>query len=221
MCFPSEVLNDLPAAWVLGLAGALIAAEVGTLVGVALPGVTAVLALGYLGRLDAVDPVYALAVAIACEIVGGHLAYATGRRARRERSGGPIRRHIARLDDRVSRTPAWSRGMGLLERRGVRAVLLCQWIGGVRTLTPRLVGSAGMSYRTFAAAQVPSAVVWVCTWMSVGAVVGAAYERTATGVTVVGLVVLATGLLAVTLWSAPRMGEREGMAADLSADDES
>ncbi len=80
--------------------------------------------------------------------------------------------------------------------------MLCQWFAGVRTMTPRLVGSAGgMSYRRFALAQVPSAVLWVCTWMSVGAVAGATYERVATRVSVVGLVVLAVVLLAVSVWA--------------------
>ncbi|NMM91818.1 hypothetical protein B2J88_47360 [Rhodococcus sp. SRB_17] len=206
MFSPADLLTDVPTSWVLVVAGALIVAEVGTLVGVVLPGVTAVLALGYLGRSGAVDPIAAVVVAISCEIVGGHLAYTQGRRTRSERSAGPFRRHIAPLVDRFGRTRSWARAMevralGILERRGVVAILLCQWVAGVRTLTPRLVGSAGMSYRTFAVAQIPSAAMWVWTWMTIGAAVGAAYERIASGVTVIGLVVLTAGLLAAAIWS--------------------
>ena len=206
MFSPADFPTDVPTSWVLVLAGALIVTEVGTLVGIVLPGVTAVLALGYLGRSGAVDPIAAVVVAISCEIVGGHLAYAQGRRTRSGRSPGLFRGRIAPLAARFSRTRSWTRAMearalGIRERRGVGAILLCQWVAGVRTVTPRLVGSAGLSYRSFAVAQIPSAVLWVCTWMTVGAVVGAASERIASGVTVIGLVVLATSLLAAAVWS--------------------
>ena len=229
MFSPTDFLADVPTSWVLVVAGALIVAEVGTLVGVVLPGVTAVLALGYLGRSGAVDPIAAVVVAISCEILGGHLAYAQGRRTRSARSVGSFRRRVAPLADRFGRTRSWARALevralGVLGRRGVAAILLCQWVAGVRTVMPRLVGSAGMSYRMFAAAQVPSAVVWVCTWMLVGSVVGAAYERTAARVGVVGFVVLAAGLLAAAVWSmaARRRTSRRielDVVADLVADD--
>ena len=207
MRFPSDFLGGLPPAWLLVVSGVLITAEVGTLIGVILPGVTAVLALGYLGSSGTVHPVAACVVAIACEIGGGHLAYARGRYARSTRTSGNIRRRVKSVVDKhFSRPSSWSRSielraLGLMERRGALAIVLCQWFAGVRTVTPRLVGSAGMSYRRFALAQVPSAALWVCTWMSVGAVAGATYERIATRVSVVGLVVLAVVLLAVSVWA--------------------
>lgn len=206
MFSPADFLTEVPTSWVLVCAGALIVAEVGTVVGVVLPGVTAVLALGYLGRSGSVDPIAAVVVAISCEIVGGHLAYAQGRRIRGGRSRGLVRRRIAPLITRFSRTRSRAlaleaRAFEVLERRGVVAILLCQWVAGARTVMPRLAGSAGLNYRRFAVAQIPSAVLWVCTWMAVGAVVGAAYDRVASGVTVIGLVVLAVSLLAAAVCS--------------------
>ncbi|WP_442971953.1 MULTISPECIES: DedA family protein [unclassified Rhodococcus (in: high G+C Gram-positive bacteria)] len=187
----------------------LIMAEVGTLVGIILPGVTAVLAFGYLGSTGAVHPVAACLVAIAGEIAGGHIAYVRGRRARRFRRVSPLAGTGARGADR---SRAWSRlmelsqsmelrALSLVERHGAAAIVLCQWMAGVRTVTPRLVGSVGTSYRRFAVAQVPSAMAWVCTWMSVGAVAGAAYERVAAGVGVVGLLALALTFLSVVVWA--------------------
>ena len=207
MRFPSDFVTGLPPVWLLVISGVLITAEVGTLIGVVLPGVTAVLALGYLGSSGIVHPVAACVVAIACEIGGGHLAYARGRYARSTRTSGNIRRRVESVVDRhFSRSSSWTRSielraLGMMERRGALAIVLCQWFAGGRTVTPRLVGSTGMSYRRFALAQVPSATLWVCTWMSVGAVAGATYERIATGVSVVGLAVLAVVLLAVSVWA--------------------
>lgn len=207
MRFPSDFLAGLSPVWLLVVSGVLITAEVGTLIGVVLPGMTAVLALGYLGSSGAVHPVSACVVAIACEIGGGHFAYARGRCARSTRRSGNNRhrvksvvgKHFSRFSSRSRSIEL--RALALMESRGALAIVLCQWFAGVRTMTPRLVGSAGMSYRRFALAQVPSAVLWVCTWMSVGAVAGATYERVATRVSVVGLVVLAVVLLAVSVWA--------------------
>ncbi|MBT2269502.1 DedA family protein [Rhodococcus erythropolis] len=216
MRFPSDLLTGLPPVWLLVTSGVLITAEVGTLIGVVLPGVTAVLALGYLCSSGTVDPVTAGVVAIGCEIGGGHLAYARGRYARSTRTSGKIRRRVKTVVDKhFSRSSSWSRSielraMGLMERRGAWAIVLCQWFAGVRTVTPRLVGSAGMSYRRFALAQVPSAALWVCTWMSAGAVAGATYERIATTISVVGLAVLAVILLAVSMWATVRRRQGSG-----------
>jgi len=64
---------------------------------------------------------------------------------------------------RISLAPesAWERRPGTL-------VLLGHWIGGVRTLIPRIAAARGMGYPSFAAANVASGVGWVSLFVMAG-----------------------------------------------------
>ena len=53
-------------------------------------------------------------------------------------------------------------------RHGVPAVIAGRCLAGVRTLVPRVAGSAAMPYRRFAAASVCAAVLWASAELLVG-----------------------------------------------------
>ncbi len=120
----------------------LITAEAALLLGVVLPGASTLLTLGVLAHAGLTHPVLAAAVAAVTAMTGTQLAYLRGRR-----SGLPT---PARLDPHRQRA---------LRREPV-ALCLAQWLVGLRTLTPRLAGAAGLGYRDFTAASAPTAATW-------------------------------------------------------------
>ncbi|MEW9527127.1 DedA family protein [Microbispora sp. NPDC049125] len=151
----SELLGQLPPPLLLAVAWLLIVAEAGTMIGVVLPGTSALVALGYFTHLGVLPLGGTAAVAASAAVAGTHLSYLWGRRRRGAAS-------IHRLAGRIG-PGAWRRGRRMVARRGVWAVAAGQWIGSARTLVPRLSGWSGMPYRRFAIASVPTAAAWAVT----------------------------------------------------------
>ncbi|GII53293.1 hypothetical protein Pth03_16820 [Planotetraspora thailandica] len=151
----ADLLGHLQPPFLLAVAWMFIVAEAGTLIGVVLPGTSVLVALGYFSHLGLLPFGASIAVAASAAVAGTHLGYFQGRRRRDAVS-------LHRLADRFA-PEAWRRGRRMVERRGVWAVVTGQWFGSARTLVPRLSGWAGMPYRTFASATVPTASAWAAT----------------------------------------------------------
>ncbi|PXY29340.1 DedA family protein [Prauserella endophytica] len=158
-------LAGLPRPLLLVVAGLLVTAEAGLLIGVALPGASAVIAIGVLARGGLAEPALAAATVALAAVVGTQLAYLRGRQGALPT---PRRLHGPR-----------GRALGLLERRGVAALGVAQWFAVTRTLTPRLAGYGGMTYRRFAAVSVPVAALWGATLTTLGYVAASAYDSLA------------------------------------------
>lgn len=178
MTDPLPWLRDLPEPLLLLAVAVTVVVESGTLVGVLTPGASAALAMGALARAGAVHPATACAAVAVSAVVGAQLAYARGRLP----APGRLRQPVSRATE-------------LLRRRGVLAVGVAQWVVGARTLTPRLARRAGIGYRRFAAASVPSACAWGATLTTLGYAVAAAYETLSSWFGV-GAAALAVGLWA-------------------------
>ncbi|GAB3142264.1 DedA family protein [Microbispora hainanensis] len=151
----ADLLGRLPAPLVLAVAAILIVAEAGTLAGVALPGTSVLVALGFLSRLDVLPFAGTLAVAVAAAVAGPQLSYAQGRRREGAASVHPLAGRFA--------PAAWARARRMVARRGAWAVAGGQWLGAARTLVPRLTGWAGVPYADFARVSVPTAAAWAAT----------------------------------------------------------
>ncbi|MFF5174981.1 DedA family protein [Micromonospora sp. NPDC000089] len=146
-------LGALPPGYVLLAAAAILAAEVGLLVGVALPAATTMLTVGLLARAGRLDLSAALAVTTAAALVGDQLGYLEGRLL------GP-RLRVSRLGRWVGEQ-RWRRAEALIERRGGVAVLVGRWTAFARTLVPRVAGMAGLPYRRFLLFDAAAVLVWV------------------------------------------------------------
>ncbi|WP_051581313.1 DedA family protein [Pseudonocardia acaciae] len=177
-------LGPLPVPVLLMVLVLLLVAETALVIGVFLPGATAALALGALARLGSVPVSPVVFAAAAAAALGGQLAYLAGRRSA-ARSGS-----IAGRLERALRPRHRELLTTMLRERGAGAVVLGQWIIGVRTLMPRLAGHAGLSYRRFSAHQLPTASAWAATLVLSGYGVGAAYERYGPAVAAAASVVL-------------------------------
>ncbi|NMO54879.1 DedA family protein [Actinoplanes sp. TBRC 11911] len=157
-----EFLGGLPPLLVYAVVALLVAAESAFVAGLVLPAATALIAMGLLANAGVVAVVPAILVGALAAVLGGSLAYASGKRT------GPKLR--ARRPER------WERADRLFQRYGGRAVFLGQWLVGARTLVPRLAGLNGMPYRRFAMRQMPSGVLWSLWMVGASYLAGASYH---------------------------------------------
>ncbi|RSM42021.1 DedA family protein [Amycolatopsis balhimycina DSM 5908] len=148
-------LLDAPAPLVYLVCALVITAETALLPGIVLPTLSTLLLMGFLAERGTLHLGLAWVVAVAAAVLGDQLAYLEGRH------WGP------RLAHRVGRE-RWERAETAVARYGVPAVIAGRCLAGVRTLVPRVAGSAAMPYRRFAAGSVAAAVLWASTELLVG-----------------------------------------------------
>lgn len=140
--------------WLYLVAGGLAFAEAAFLVGMVLPGETALLVAGVFcnptyGHLDlGVMIVVAVVAAIAGDSVGYEFGKKFGPPLRRSRAGLWIGEH------------RWATVDGFLHRHGGKAVLLGRLTAVLRALMPSMAGMSGMRYRTFLAWNAAGGLIW-------------------------------------------------------------
>ncbi len=153
-------LLDAPA-WVVYLVSALlITAETALLPGIVLPTLSTLLLMGFLSERGTLNLWLAFGIAIAAALLGDQLAYLEGRY-------WGSRLKTSRLGRRIG-PERWGRAEAAIARYGVPAVVAGRCLAGVRTLVPRVAGSAAMPYRRFALGSVGAAVFWAGAELLVG-----------------------------------------------------
>jgi undecaprenyl-diphosphatase len=163
------LVEQLPPALIYLVAALLVAAETALIFGLVLPAEATLLLVGFLAYLGTLRLLPALLVMTVAALAGDFLAWRAGRRY------GP-RVRASRVGRRVG-DHRWDRGHSMLRRMGGRGVLVARWIAFIRTLVPRLAGSAGMPYREFAPWNAVGVVTWVCTSVLIGYLAGTSYEE--------------------------------------------
>lgn len=163
-----EWLSSLPSWLVIIVIGASILLESGFVAGMVLPGTTAVIAMGVMAGLGVIPTVPAYAVAILAAIAGPTLGWRAGV------IGGPAVR-TSKVGQFVGDS-RWAAAEKVMERRGSQAVLFAQFVVVARTLVPLLVGMSGTTYRRFALASIPAAVVWAGALTTAGLLAGESYD---------------------------------------------
>ncbi|MEJ3744696.1 DedA family protein [Actinomycetes bacterium KLBMP 9797] len=179
------LLEQLPPLLIYAAAAALVAAETAVIVGLMLPAEATLVTVGFLAYLGTLRLGPAIAVMIGAALVGDTLAFRSGRRH------GP-RLRASRVGARVGEE-RWRKADARVHRLGGRAMLGARWLAFVRTLAPRLAGSAGMPYRKFAPWNAAGVVTWVGASVLVGYLAGESYE------TVSGYLGKATGAVLALL----------------------
>jgi undecaprenyl-diphosphatase len=166
-----DTLQQLPPLIVLVLAVLLVAGETGVIVGLFFPVEITLLTVGFLAYLGEVPLAAVCLLMIAAALTGDALALRSGRKY------GP-RVRASRLGEWVGEQ-RWSRADRILHRLGGRSAFVARWLPFVRTLLPRLAGSAGMSYRSFAPWNAAGVVTMVGSSVVLGYLAGASYQRVA------------------------------------------
>jgi membrane protein DedA with SNARE-associated domain len=179
----ADLLGGLPGPLFVLVVAAFVVAEAALVIGVVLPGSSALLTLGVFSDNGLVPLPAALVVGTVAALVGSNLSFAAGR----YRPGGLSSRWLTGTKGRRARL--------VLSRFGGSAVLVGQWVVGARTLTPRFAAAAGLSYRRFLPWNLPSAAVWGVVWVAVGYGASEAYQRWSWLAAVVAVALVAVLLL--------------------------
>jgi membrane protein DedA with SNARE-associated domain len=207
------VLENLPPLAVLVVAVLLVAGETGVIVGLMFPVEITLMFVGFLAYLGDVPFALVFVLMIAAAMAGDALALRSGRRygprVRASRFGQWVGGH------------RWARADRILQRLGGRSAFVARWVPFVRTLLPRLAGSAGVPYRTYAPWNFLGVLTAVGSSVALGYLAGASYLQVAevlgrvTGMVLVLLAALVVLALGVRWWSnrlrlPPGAGSRSG-----------
>lgn len=147
-----ERVGDAVGAWLYVIAGALCFGEAAILIGLVLPGETALLVAGVFCQHGTLNLYVMIAVAVVAAIAGDSVGYEFGKhfgpRLRRSRFGTWIGEH------------RWAMVDGFLHRHGGKAVLLGRLTALFRALVPSMAGMSGMRYRTFLTWNATGGLIW-------------------------------------------------------------
>jgi membrane protein DedA with SNARE-associated domain len=140
--------------------------------GVPVPAVPALLAMGALAGVGKINFALALGLSVAASLVADTVWYALGRIR-----GASVLRLLCTVslepDSCVRRTE------DAFVRHGVRALIFSKFVPGLSTVAPPLAGIVGVSLPRFAAYSSLAAFLWAGAWGGIGYLAGDALERVA------------------------------------------
>lgn len=181
-----DALLALPPWLILLLAFLLPAAEASVMVGMFIPGETAVIIAGVAANGGRLPLAAVIAAAVVGALIGDQIGFRVGRYfgpGLRERLPAAGQRRVGDVLDFV-------------QRRGLAAVILGRWTATLRALVPGICGMSGMSTRRFTFGNVAGGVVWAVVCAYLGYLAGSGYHSLqdrldTTGQLVAGAVVVA------------------------------
>jgi membrane protein DedA with SNARE-associated domain len=139
-------------------------------VGVPVPAVPALLAMGALAAIGKINGGLALALTVVASLLADFIWYGVGR-AR----GGQVLRLLCKIslepDSCVRRTE------DVFVRHGVRSLILAKFVPGLSTVAPPLAGVVGVGVPRFAAYSALAAFLWAGAWGGVGYLAGDALQH--------------------------------------------
>jgi membrane protein DedA with SNARE-associated domain len=147
-------IGDTVGQWLYLIAGGLAFAEAAILVGMVLPGETALLVAGVFcnPKYGNLNLAVMMVIAVVCAIAGDSVGYEFGKRfgpsLRRSRLGNWVGDH------------RWSAVDAFIHRHGGKAVLLGRMTALMRALMPSMAGMSGMRYRTFLLWNAVGGIFW-------------------------------------------------------------
>lgn len=154
-------LGEHVGAWLYVIAGGLAFGEAAVLLGMVLPGETALLVAGYYCHEGVLSLPIMIIIAICSAIVGDTVGYEFGRHF-----GPPLRRSGL---GRWVGTHRWERADAFLHRYGGAAVLLGRCTALLRALVPSMAGMARMPYaRVFLPWNALGGIAWGSTCVLLG-----------------------------------------------------
>lgn len=147
-----ESVGNAVGAWLYVIAGALCFGEAAILLGMVLPGETALLVAGVFCQRGVLDLPLMIVIAFACAVAGDSVGFEFGKKF-----GPPLRR--SRLGRWVGEH-RWAMVDGFIHRHGGKAVLLGRLTALFRALVPSMAGMSGMRYRVFIVWNVLGGAIW-------------------------------------------------------------
>ncbi len=155
-----QVIGDAVGVWLYVIAGALAFGEAAILIGLVLPGETALLVAGYFAQKGVLSLPVMIVIAVVCAIVGDSVGYEFGRWFGPSLRSSRLGRFVG--EDRWNNTDAFIR------RHGGKAVLLGRTVAILRALVPSMAGMARMPYRTFLPWNALGGLIWGTACVTLG-----------------------------------------------------
>lgn len=204
-------IGDAVGAWLYVLAGGLCFAEAAILVGMVLPGETALLVAGVFCQRGTLSLPIMIVIAVVCAIAGDSVGYEFGRKfgpsLRRSRLGRWVGEH------------RWAKVDGFLHRHGGKAVLLGRLTALLRALMPSMAGMSGMRYRTFLLWNAIGGLIWAPACVLLGYAFSTSLSAVGKTLTWAPLAILGIGIAAyIALHLRKRSIERAEATAFAEAD---
>ena len=153
-------------------------------IGLPLPAVPALLAMGALAAGGKLNVGMALALSVAASVLADMIWYAAGRTR-----GARVLRLLCKIslepDSCVRRTEE------IFLRYGVRSLVVAKFIPGFNTIAPPLAGVVGVGVARFVAYSIAAALVWAGAWGALGYLAGDALRQVVDDTERLGMVLTA------------------------------
>jgi membrane protein DedA with SNARE-associated domain len=160
--------------------------------GIVVPALPLLFAVGALVGLGHVSGPYALVCAAAGAFVGDSMSYWIGRR------WGPQ----LRTRWPFSRYPQWlERGEAMFRRHGVKSIAIARFVGAVRPFVPAIAGMLHMPARRYFIPSALACIAWAAAFLAPGWVLGASYEAVASVADRLALVLGALLVAVAAAWA--------------------
>ena len=139
-------------------------------VGIVVPALPLLFAIGALVGLGHVDGPYAIVCAALGAFAGDALSYWIGHRwGSHLREHWPFRRYPQLLD----------RGERLFRKHGSKGIVIARFVGAVRPFVPATAGMLGMPLKRYIPASLFAAFAWAACFLAPGWIFGASYDAVA------------------------------------------
>ncbi len=202
-----RTIGDSVGSWLYVIAGGLAFGEAAILIGMVLPGETALLVAGVFcnAKYGNLNLGLMILIAVFCAIAGDSVGYEFGKKF-----GPGLRR--SRLGRWVGER-RWSAVDAFIHRHGGKAVLLGRVTALMRALMPSMAGMSGMPYRTFLLWNAVGGIIWAPGCVLLGYAFASALGVVGETLTWAPLAILAVVIVvALVLHLRKRRSEPEGEA---------
>ena len=161
-------------------------------IGIVVPALPLLFAVGVLVGLGHVSGPYAIVCAALGAFAGDALSYWIGHRwGPQLREHWPFRRYPQLLD----------RGERLFRRHGSKGLVIARYVGAVRPFVPAVAGMLRMPLRRYVPASVFAALTWAALFLAPGWVFGASYDAVAAVADRLLLALLALLAVSALVWA--------------------
>ena len=162
------------------------------LLGIVVPALPLLFAVGALVGLGHISGPYALVCATLGAFIGDALSYWVGHRwGPQLRSRWPF-----------SRYPQWlDRGEAMFRRHGVKSIFIARFVGAVRPFVPAIAGMLHMPLRRYALPSLVACIAWSALFLAPGWVLGRSYDAVAAVADRLALVLGALAVAVALVWA--------------------
>ncbi|BCT92671.1 membrane protein [Lysobacter helvus] len=161
-------------------------------VGIIVPALPLLFAVGVLIGLGHIDGPYAVACTAAGAFAGDALSYWIGHRwGPTMRGHWPFRRYPQLLD----------RGERVFRRHGSSGLVIARFVGAVRPFVPAIAGMLGMPLRRYVPVSLFAAFAWAVAFLGPGWLFGKSYDAVAAVADRLALVLCALAIAVALAWS--------------------